>query len=30
MAQIEHIAVPTWPIQITELAESVTISNDQT
>jgi site-specific recombinase XerD len=30
MAQVEHIAVPTWPIQITELAESLTISNDQT
>ena len=30
MAQVEHIAVSTWPIQITELAESVTISIDQT
>jgi len=30
MAQVEHIAVPTWPVQITELAESVTISTDRT
>jgi len=28
MAQVEHIAVPTWPAQITELTESVTILND--
>jgi site-specific recombinase XerD len=30
MAQVEHIAVPTWPIPITELAESTTILDDQT
>jgi site-specific recombinase XerD len=30
MAQVEHIAVPTWPIPIAELAESTTISDDQT
>jgi site-specific recombinase XerD len=30
MAQVEHIAVPTWPIPVTELAESVTLSDDQT
>jgi integrase/recombinase XerD len=30
MAQIEHIAVPAWPVQITELVEFVTISNDRT
>jgi integrase/recombinase XerD len=29
MAQVEHIAIPTWPIQIAEPQESVTISNDQ-
>jgi site-specific recombinase XerD len=28
MAQVESIALPIWPVQITELAESVTESND--
>lgn len=30
MAQVEHIAVPAWPAQITELTESVTILNGRT
>jgi site-specific recombinase XerD len=30
MAQVERIAVPTWPAQITELADAITMSDPQT